>query len=124
MLDAENGYVLAPMTRGVRLPTGAEFARRDAPHTPVQVDKCEKIARSFAPLGERLDAKPWMGARPCLPDMLPVIGPAPRHKGLWFDFGHAHHGVTLGPVSGRLLAEMMTGETPFTDPAPYGVGRF
>jgi len=124
VLDAENGYVLAPMTRGVRLTTGAEFARRDAPPTPVQVDVCEKIARSFAPLGERLDAKPWMGARPCLPDMLPVIGPAPRHPGLWFDFGHAHHGVTLGPVSGRLLAEMMTGETPFTDPAPYSVLRF
>jgi glycine/D-amino acid oxidase-like deaminating enzyme len=37
---------------------------------------------------------------------------ARRHAGLWFDFGHQHHGLTLGPATGRLLAEMMTGETP------------
>ena len=49
---------------------------------------------------------------------------APRHPGLWFDFGHQHHGLTLGPVTGRLLAEMMTGETPFADPAPFAVERF
>jgi len=48
--------------------------------------------------------------------MLPVIGKAPGHPGLWFDFGHQHHGLTLGPATGRLLAEMMTGETPFADP--------
>ena len=50
-----------------------------------------------------------MGRRPCLPDMVPVIGKGERHQGLWFAFGHAHHGFTLGPVTGRLLAEMMTG---------------
>ncbi|MBI3275990.1 MAG: FAD-binding oxidoreductase [Methylocystis sp.] len=124
VLDADNGYVLAPMTRGVRLTTGAEFARRDAPPTPAQIERAEPIARALFPLGERLDAKPWMGCRPCLPDMLPVVGKAPRHAGLWFDFGHQHLGFTLGPVSGRLLAEMMTGETPFTDPSPYRPDRF
>ena len=71
----------------------------------------------------RVSAEPWMGSRPCLPDLLPVIGPAPRHQGLWFDFGHPHHGFTLGPITGRLLAEMMTGAQPFTDPQPYGVDR-
>lgn len=124
VLDADTGYVLAPMTRGVRLTTGAEFAPRDAPPTPVQLEKCEIVARKLFPLGERLDQKPWVGSRPCLPDMLPVVGRAPRHRGLWFDFGHQHHGLTLGPVCGRLLAEMMTGETPFTDPAPYRAERF
>jgi D-amino-acid dehydrogenase len=56
--------------------------------------------------------------------MLPIVGPAPRHQGLWLDFGHHHLGFTLGPVTGRLLAEMMTGEAPFTDPAPYRAERF
>jgi len=116
--------VLAPMVRGIRLTTGAEFARRDAPPTPVQIERTEPMARKLLPLGERLDDKPWMGARPCLPDMLPVIGPAPRHKGLWFDFGHQHHGFTLGPVSGRLIADLVTVAEPFTDPAPYSVTRF
>jgi D-amino-acid dehydrogenase len=124
VLDAENGFVLTPMTRGIRLTTGAEFATRDAPPTPVQVNWSEAKARQWFPLGERLDAEPWLGRRPCLPDMLPVVGPAPRHAGLWLNFGHHHLGFTMGPVTGRLLAEMIVGETPFTDPAPYRAERF
>ena len=124
VLDADNGYVLAPMNRGIRLATGVEFARRDAPPTPIQLQRALPHAHRLFPLGEAVDAKPWKGARPCLPDMLPVIGRAPRHAGLWFDFGHHHHGLTLGPATGRLLAEMMTGETPFADPAPFAVERF
>ena len=124
VLDADLGYLLAPMNRGIRLTTGVEFAHRDAPPTPVQVERALPRAHKLFPLGEPVDAKPWKGARPCLPDMLPVIGKAPRHPGLWFDFGHQHHGLTLGPATGRLLAEMMTGETPFADVRPFAVERF
>lgn len=124
VLDSDLGYVLAPMSRGIRLTTGVEFVRRDAPPTPVQLRRALPRAHALFPLGEPVDTAPWMGARPCLPDMLPVIGGAPRHKGLWFDFGHQHHGLTLGPVTGRLLAEMMTGEVPFADPGPFEVERF
>ncbi len=123
-LDFDRGYFLAPMLKGIRLTTGAEFAVRDAPKTPVQLGRAEPIARAFFPLGERVDPEPWMGMRPCTPDMMPIIGKAPRHKNLWFGFGHAHHGLTLGPVTGRLLAEMITGETPVVDPKPYRVERF
>jgi len=49
---------------------------------------------------------------------------APRHANLWFAFGHAHHGLTLGAVTGRLVAEMITGEAPLVDPAPYSAERF
>ena len=124
VLDTERGYMLAPMQRGIRLTTGAEFALRDAIRTPVQLGRAEPIARDLFPLAERLDSEPWMGARPCTPDMLPIIGRAPKHANLWFAFGHAHHGLTLGPVTGRLIGEMMTGETPFVDPAPYRPERF
>ncbi|SCZ75151.1 MULTISPECIES: FAD-binding oxidoreductase [unclassified Pseudomonas] len=124
ILDPVGGYVLAPMVGGIRLTTGIEFADRDDPINEIQLRRCEALARRFYPLGERLDAEPWLGRRPCLPDMCPVIGPAPRHPGLWFNFGHAHHGLTLGPVSGHLLAQMVTGETPFTDPTPYRAERF
>jgi D-lysine oxidase len=124
VLDIDQGFCLAPMNRGIRLTTGVEFARRDAPPNPVQVEQALPKAHALFPLGDAVDAQPWKGARPCLPDMLPIIGRAPRHPGLWFDFGHQHHGLTLGPVSGRLLAEMMTGETPFADPAPFSVERF
>jgi D-amino-acid dehydrogenase len=124
VLDTERGYFLAPMRRGIRLTTGAEFALRDAIRTPVQLGRAEPIARELFPLAERLDTEAWMGARPCTPDMMPVIGAAPRHANLWFAFGPAHHGLTLGPVTGRLVAEMMSGETPFIDPSPYRAERF
>jgi D-amino-acid dehydrogenase len=124
LADAERGYVLAPMSQGIRLTTGAEFARRDAPPTPVQLTVTETLARALFPLGERLDAEPWMGARPCTPDMLPVIGPALRHEHLWLAFGHAHRGLTLGPVTGRLIADLVTGEPPFVDAAPFSMARF
>ena len=124
MLDTERGYFLAPMRRGIRLTTGVEFALRDAIRTPVQLGRAEPIARDLFPLAERLDTEPWVGARPCTPDMLPVIGRAPRHDNLYFAFGHAHHGLTLGAVTGRLVAEMVTGEAPFVDPAPYSPQRF
>ncbi len=124
ILDTDNGYVLVAMTKGIRLTTGAEFAKRDAPPTPVQLDRVEPNARRLFPLDTRVEETPWMGRRPCLPDMLPAIGPVPGNTGLWADFGHHHLGFTMGPVTGRLLAEMMTGETPFTDPEPYRPDRF
>jgi D-amino-acid dehydrogenase len=124
ILDAGMGYLLAPMQKGIRLTTGAEFAAHDASPTTVQLDGAERIARELFPLGDRIDPKPWMGARPCTPDMKPIIGPAPRHKGLWLAIGHAHHGLTLGPVTGRLLAEQMTGERPFLDLSPFAATRF
>jgi D-amino-acid dehydrogenase len=122
--DADGGFALAPMRKGVRLTTGVEFADRDAPPSPVQLARDEPLARELFPLAERLEPEPWLGCRPCLPDMVPVIGKGERHQGLWFAFGHAHHGFTLGPVTGRLLAEMMTGEEPFTEPSPYAARRF
>jgi D-amino-acid dehydrogenase len=124
VLDTERGYFLAPMLQGVRLTTGAEFADRDAPKTPVQLARAEPIAKTLFPLGERLDAEPWLGCRPCTPDMMPIIGPAPKHKNLWFSFGHAHHGLTLAAVTGRMIAEMVTGQKVFVDPTAFSAARF
>ena len=90
----------------------------------MQLKRVEPRAREIFPLGERVDVEPWLGRRPCLPDMLPMIGRAPKHESLWLNFGHHHLGFTMGPVTGRLLAELMTGEAPFTDPAPYRADRF
>jgi D-amino-acid dehydrogenase len=124
VVDMEIGYCLAPMEQGIRLTTGAEFAARDAPPTPVQFDRLLPDAKALFPLGEPVEAEPWMGSRPCFPDSRPVIGRAPGQDGLWLAYGHAHWGLTLGPVTGRLMAELMTGATPFCDPAPYRAERF
>jgi D-amino-acid dehydrogenase len=124
VLDAENGYVLAPMEQGIRLTTGVEFAARDAPPTPVQLDRVLPLAQKLFPLGERVEPTPWLGARPCFADSRPVISRAPRLSGVWLALGHAHWGLTLGPVTGRLIAEMVSGVTPFCDPKPFSADRF
>jgi D-amino-acid dehydrogenase len=124
VVDAEVGYCVAPMEQGLRLTTGAEFAPRDAPPTPLQLDRLMPQARALFPLGEPVEATPWMGCRPCFADSRPVIGRAPGQVGLWLAYGHAHWGLTLAAVTGRLMAEMISGATPFCDPAPYGAERF
>ena len=124
VLDADAGYLITPMEQGIRITTGAEFAARDAKSTPVQFDRLMPKVHELFPLGARTDDKTWLGSRPCFPDSRPVIGRAPALTGLWLAIGHAHWGLTLGPATGRMIAEMITGETPFCDPQPYGVERF
>lgn len=124
VLDAENGYCITPMEQGTRITTGAEFAPRDAPPTPVQFDRLLPAARKLFALGEAVEAQPWMGARPCFADSRPVIGRASGQRGLWLAYGHGHWGLTLGPATGRLIAEMITDAVPFCDPTPFSAGRF
>ncbi len=124
LVDEEGGYVLAPMAQGLRLTTGIEFARPEAPPNTIQIGRAERLARGILPLGEPVETLPWLGLRACLPDMVPIIGRAPGVEGMWFNIGHAHHGLTIGPATGRLLAEMMTDARPFADPVPYAAGRF
>ncbi len=124
VVDVEYGYLITPMAQGIRLTTGAEFAARDAQPTPVQFGRLTPHARKLFPLGERADDKTWMGARPCFADSRPVIGRAPGIKDMWLAIGHAHWGLTLGPVTGLLIGQMMANETPFCDPAPYRAERF
>jgi D-amino-acid dehydrogenase len=124
VVSREAGYVLAPMDQGVRLTTGVELADRDAVPTPVQLNRVMPLAKRLFPLGEPVEAEPWLGRRPCFPDSRPVIDRAQGHQGLWLCYGHGHLGLTLGPASGRLVAEMMTGATPFMDPAPFSARRF
>jgi D-amino-acid dehydrogenase len=124
VVDADVGYCVAPMEQGLRLTTGAEFAARDAPPTPAQLDRLLPAARALFPLGDPIEAVPWLGSRPCFADSRPVIGPAPGQTGLWLAFGHAHWGLTLGPATGRLVAELIAGAAPFCDPKPYRADRF
>ncbi len=124
VVDVENGFALTPTDNGIRLTTGVELAERDAPPNPAIVKLAKRRAEEIFPLGRALQEQPWMGSRPCLPDSLPVVGPSAKIPGLWLNFGHAHDGFTLGPVTGRLLASMIAGKQPFLDPAGLSALRF
>ncbi|WP_320203182.1 NAD(P)/FAD-dependent oxidoreductase [Agrobacterium rosae] len=108
-LDAANGVVAASMRQGLRITTGAALVMRDAPADSRQLEHGRRSLGELLDLGERVEEEQWFGTRPCLPDMLPLVGEAPRHKGLWFNFGHGHQGFTLGPTTASLLSEAITG---------------
>lgn len=124
IVDADIGYVMGSCTKGIRITTGAEFAAQTAPSNPVQIQRVLPHARELLEIGEPSEADAWLGCRPCTTDSLPIVGKAQHHDGLWFNIGHGHSGFTIGPTTGKLLAQMMGGETPFTDPAPYRPDRF
>lgn len=121
--DVEGGFVIAPMKAGHRLTTGDEWAALDSPPTPVQLHKVEPLARHGFPLGSHC-SDVWLGHRPATPDSIPVIGEVPGHRGLWLVTGHGHIGLTLGPISGQLLAAEMSGELSDIDMRPYSPARF
>jgi D-amino-acid dehydrogenase len=124
VIDIENGFLLTPTDRGIKLTTGIEFTDMAAPPSYAQLDMAEGLARKILPLGRRRYETPWSGFRPCLPDMRPAIGEARDKKGLWFALGHAHLGLTLGPATGKLLAQMICGEATFMNPLAVDPNRF
>ena len=109
-LDTANGVLAAPMKQGIRVTTGAALVPLDAPLDTRQLDKGVQALSDMLALGERVNEPQWHGTRPCMPDMLPMVGEAPRHKGMWFHFGHGHQGFTLGPTTSALLMAAMAGK--------------
>lgn len=81
------------------------------------------MARGVTEFGNPV-AEPWRGARPTLPDSLPMIGPAPKHSGLWLAFGNQHIGFTTGPGTGAAIAAMIGGEKPSYDTSAFAPSRY
>lgn len=121
--DAENAFLMTPMEQGIRITSGVELTARDAPSNFAQIDAVEPLARSVVEFGDQV-GETWRGARPTLPDSLPMIGPAPRHRNLWLAFGNQHIGFTTGPATGEAIAAMIAGAPPPFDVAAFAPGRY
>jgi D-amino-acid dehydrogenase len=121
--DAENAFLMTPMEQGVRVTSGVELTARDAPSNYAQLDAVVPLARSVVEFGEPV-GDVWRGARPTLPDSLPMIGPAPRNQGLWLAFGNQHIGFTTGPATGDAIAAMITGAAPSFDISAFSPTRY
>ncbi len=112
IFDADASYVMAPMAGGLRVTTGTNLVARETAPNPRQLERVLPRVREAFPVAEALLPAPWMGNRPTVPDTLPIIGAAPRHRKLWLAFAHAHMGFTLGPISGQLIADCVDGAPP------------
>jgi len=121
--DSDGAFVMTPMENGIRITTGVQLTARDAPSSFAQLEAAVPLARGVAEFGQAV-GEPWRGARPTLPDSLPMIGPAPRHPRLWLAFGHQHIGFTTGPATGAAIAAMISGTQPPFDTAPFSPGRY
>ena len=108
-LDGANGVVMTSTTRGLRITTGAELVRRDGPLSDRQMTRGRRALSELLEIGGAVPDSTWTGHRPCLPDMLPLVGRSPKEPSMWFDFGHGHQGFTLGPTTGEILADMVEG---------------
>ena len=122
--STERNVIMTPMSMGLRMTGTVEFGGL---HLPPDVRRHDLLRRQMLALvpGTQVDqASTWMGFRPSLPDHLPVLCQAPRHRGVFFAFGHQHLGLTLAAVTARLVAELVQGRAASIDLAPYHVGRF
>jgi D-amino-acid dehydrogenase len=66
----------------------------------------------------------WMGQRPMMPDSMPVLGRLPGHERVLCAFGHGHYGLTQGPTTGRIIADLAFGQPPHIDLKPFSAARF
>jgi D-amino-acid dehydrogenase len=121
--DSDGSFLMTPMENGIRVTSGVELTDRDAPSSFAQIDAVVPMAREVVEFGDMV-GETWRGARPTLPDSLPMIGPAPRHPGLWLAFGNQHIGFTTGPGTGAAIAAMIGGAPPPFDTTAFAPSRY
>lgn len=124
VLDGEIHFGVIPMADGVRLAGTIEFASLTEPPNDARADMLLPMAKALIPSLRSESGVRWMGHRPAIPDSLPVIGRAPHHKSVYLAFGHGQLGLTLGAVTGRMIAEIAAGRETAIDPTPYRADRF
>jgi D-amino-acid dehydrogenase len=122
--SAEGSCVATPLEHGLRIAGTVELGGLEAPPNYARAAVLlQRGRRIFGALDDR-GRSDWMGFRPSMPDSLPVIGPTRRHRNAFLAFGHGHVGLTLGAITGRLVAALVVGRDPGLDMAPYRADRF
>lgn len=116
-------FVATPMAEGLRCAGVVEFGGLKAgPSKPPLAFLHRKVKESFPTL-KYAGVEEWMGHRPTLADSLPMIGEI-RNSSVFAGFGHHHIGLTAGPKTGRILADMITQKRPNADFSAYDPMRF
>lgn len=124
VMHGDRSFIASPMTGGLRVAGTVEIAGLDAPPDERRAQTLAVQARRIFPgLGDG-EVSVWMGCRPSIPDSLPVIGRCPAAPDVLLAFGHGHLGITGAPMTGRLVAEVLTGRPTAIDVTPYRPDRF
>lgn len=117
------GFYLCPMSGRLRAAGTVELGGLTAPPSPHRIARLIEGARAIFPhLGE--PDRDWMGFRPSMPDSLPVIGPSRAGAEVIHAYGHGHIGLTLAPITARIVADLVDGRPVGLDLAPYLPTRF
>lgn len=124
VMVAAGKFVATPMEGRLRLAGVVEFGGLDAPPSRAPLELLRRNVRAALPGITWGETREWMGHRPAPADSVPVIGAVPGVDGAYMGFGHHHIGLTGGPKTGRLLAQLVSGRQPNVDLAPYSPSRF
>ncbi len=121
---ANRGFGMTPMEQGLRVVGTVEFGGLDNPISKSRIKNLVLNAKDMLDgLPEKEDDQ-WLGFRPSLPDMLPVIGPSKNYENVFYSFGHHHLGWTLGAISGKIISKMIAKENTNLNLEPYSSLRF
>lgn len=120
---AAGKFVCTPMEEGLRVAGVVEFGGLDAGPSKAPIDLLYRQVKQNFPTLTYSSAEEWQGHRPALTDSLPIIGEI-AHTGVFAGFGHHHIGLTGGPKTGRLIADLITQKGTNLDLSAYDAGRF
>jgi glycine/D-amino acid oxidase-like deaminating enzyme len=123
LTPVSRGFYFCPMQGRLRVAGTVELGGLDAPPSPHRLARLEEGARAVLPDLPAPD-RSWMGFRPSVPDSVPVIGPSRAGPEVLMAFGHGHLGLTLAPVTARLIADLVAGKPQRLPLHPYRPGRF
>ncbi|ACI59638.1 FAD dependent oxidoreductase (plasmid) [Rhizobium leguminosarum bv. trifolii WSM2304] len=121
---ASGGFVLTPMATGLRIGGTIEIAGPDPKPNFRRADVLAERAKAILPTLDITGSTRWMGARPFIPDTMPIIGKAPAFDNVTLAFGHGQIGMTLGATTGQLVAQLIAHENPAVDLTPFRPQRF
>ena len=124
VMNGESSFVLSPMEDGLRLTSQVEFGGLCADPDYARVRSLLPVAKRMLPGLDAREESVWMGFRPSLPDSLPVLGFSSKSNRVLYAFGHQHLGMTLGAISGSVVADLVAGRKPIMDVSPYNPQRF
>ncbi|MGX5843368.1 NAD(P)/FAD-dependent oxidoreductase [Mesorhizobium sp. ArgA1] len=118
-----HGFVITPLDTGLRVGGAVELGGLDRPPNFARSKAMLEKAKQFLPGLDSSGGREWMGFRPSLPDSLPVIGRA-KAPNILYAFGHGHLGLTQAAATGRLIRDLVLGQTSPIDLAPFSPQRF